>query len=73
MASKLIKVSIDDIEEGCNGVCLACGEIQYGGCEPDAHEYVCASCDTPKVYGLEEALFMGAITLADKTEEGDTQ
>lgn len=69
MATKSIKVSIDTIEEGLNGVCLACGEIQYGGCEPDAREYVCPSCDAHKVYGLEEALFMGAIELADSSDD----
>ena len=27
-----------------NGICLACGEIQYGGVEPDARAYPCESC-----------------------------
>lgn len=46
-----------------NGICLACGEIQYGGVEPDARRYTCESCGEDEVYGLEEALVMGRITL----------
>ena len=44
-------------EDDHAGVCLGCGEIQYG-CEPDARKCTCESCGEPKVYGAEEALIM---------------
>jgi hypothetical protein len=39
------------------GICFACGE-EADGVEPDAREYVCESCEQPRVYGCEEALLM---------------
>jgi hypothetical protein len=54
-----------------NGVCLACGEIQFGGCEPDARNYLCESCGEHKVFGIEEALMMGRITIDEGDEDGD--
>ena len=38
------------------GFCIKCGE-EHGGCEPDAEEYPCDTCDTNTVYGAAE-LFM---------------
>jgi hypothetical protein len=49
-------------DEYC-GLCLACGEIQEGGCEPDARGYECESCGENRVYGIEESLMMGRITI----------
>lgn len=37
------------------GFCIACGHEQ-DGCEPDAREYTCESCDEPKVYGAQELM-----------------
>ena len=34
------------------GICVACGEDQYG-VEPDAEKYLCESCGTYAVYGVE--------------------
>ena len=55
---------IEDSMFGCSndGICLACGEIQPG-CEPDARGYECEVCGEKKVFGLEEAMMMGAIHL----------
>ena len=39
------------------GFCLSCG-AEADSCEPDAREYVCESCNEPKVYGAEELLMM---------------
>ena len=39
------------------GFCLACGEEQEG-CEPDARNYECDSCEKHQVFGAEEILFM---------------
>ena len=60
----VFKVSDEDLDEAVNGICLSCGEIQYGGVEPDARNYPCEACGEKEVYGLEEALLMGWITLA---------
>jgi hypothetical protein len=71
-----IKMSMEEFQTGneeCNGICLACHEIQYGGCEPDARRYKCESCGARKVYGLEEALLMGRLDIEedDEDERGD--
>jgi hypothetical protein len=58
-----ITCSTDEVQESCNGACLACGEIIYGGVEPDARKYECESCGANEVYGLEELLMMGVIAL----------
>lgn len=44
---------------GNTGFCLECGEEQEG-CEPDARNYRCDSCDARQVFGAEEVLMMGA-------------
>jgi len=46
------------------GICLACGEYR-GGCEPDAENYPCECCGENEVFGLEQALLMGRITLLE--------
>ncbi len=40
------------------GFCLSCGE-QQDGCEPDARNYLCESCEESMVFGAEEILIMG--------------
>jgi len=52
-----------------DGVCLACGEWTFGGCEPDARRYPCESCNRRAVYGAEEALMMGYIEFTEETED----
>jgi len=39
----------------CLGFCTACGNEQ-SGCEPDARNYRCDSCDERAVFGAEELL-----------------
>jgi len=46
-----------------NGFCVKCGEIQEGGCEPDAEEYPCENCEENGVYGIELALAMGLVEI----------
>jgi len=62
---KVYEVSEDEYHEGCNGICLSCGQIQYGGIEPDARGYECDDCGDFHVYGLEEALMMGRVQVGD--------
>ena len=39
------------------GFCTACG-ADADGCEPDAREYICETCEAPAVYGAEELMMM---------------
>jgi len=49
-------------EADMSGFCLACGEAA-DGVEPDARRYPCEACGALKVYGLEELLVMGLLTI----------
>ena len=53
----------DHVSES-DGLCLACGKIQYGGVEPDAIGYDCEACLKNKVVGIEHALVNGDIEIA---------
>ncbi len=46
-----------------DGVCLACGKWQTGGCEPDARNYPCKRCKARQVHGAEQALIMGYLDI----------
>ena len=58
----MFKVSLIDAEEGTMGICLACG-FEQDGCEPDAERYKCEDCGKNKVYGMEQAILLGAVEL----------
>lgn len=60
---KTVTCTESDIADGLNGGCTACGELQYGGVEPDARNYECEGCGEKAVFGLEELLVMGMIDL----------
>ncbi len=62
---KVYAVSAEDLHEAVNGICLSCGEIQYGGVEPDARKYRCEACGEDQIYGLEEALLMAQVTVVE--------
>lgn len=65
----MIPCSIEEFEEhmdSCDGICLSCKEWTVGGVEPDARGYECILCGRNKVYGAEEALLMGRLSI-----EGD--
>lgn len=49
---------VEDMDANSQGFCTACGEIQ-DGCEPDARNYVCESCNLPEVYGAGELAIEG--------------
>lgn len=61
---------IDGIEN-CLGLCTHCGE-ETDGCEPDACNYECPSCGEKQVFGLEELMVMGMITIYDEDPSYDT-
>ena len=47
------------------GVCLACGNFTDSPVKPDAQHYKCGVCGDLKVFGLEEALLVGALTFRE--------
>lgn len=64
---KTIEMCESEYMDACEeylGRCLACG-AERGCCEPDARQYLCEECDENEVYGIEELLLMGRITIID--------
>ena len=60
-----LEFTIEEIEEMrdlSEGVCISCGEVQ-DSCEPDACGYTCESCGDDTVYGSEELLLQGLVTI----------
>lgn len=55
--------------ESYEGFCIGCREITSSNVEPDARRYACESCGEHAVYGIEEALLMGAIEIAADGKE----
>lgn len=47
---------------GNPGRCVACG-AEADGCEPDARLYKCDDCGERAVFGIEELLILGGITI----------
>jgi hypothetical protein len=47
--------------EEYDGVCTSCGEIMYGGCEPEMENRPCDSCGHMSVLGFEQALLLGHV------------
>jgi len=71
MRNKVITVTEEtfmELGESHGGVCLACDEFAWEGCEPDARYYPCESCGKRRVFGIEEALMMGAIEIGEDDE-----
>jgi hypothetical protein len=64
---------IQAVIEGDNstGFCRACGHSQ-GCCEPDARRYECESCGHKQVYGAEELLMMGLVSISRTTMSTST-
>lgn len=50
-------------DDNYSGICLACGEIKEGDCEPDACNYHCDSCHKNMVFGVSEALVMDRLDI----------
>jgi hypothetical protein len=57
----IVTATQEELEEAINGGCLNCGEIQYGGVEPDAEKYECEACGEHEVYGLEQLCLIGRL------------
>lgn len=54
----------EEISEGNLGACIVCG-AEAEGVEPDARAYKCEECGALAVYGLEELLVMGRVSIAE--------
>jgi hypothetical protein len=54
-----------ELADSNGGLCLACGELAWSDCEPDARNYPCEECDKRRVYGAEEARLMGALAVGE--------
>jgi hypothetical protein len=50
------------------GWCTKCKDFTTGCCEPDAHRYECDECGKNSVYGAEEALLLGLITIENEPD-----
>jgi hypothetical protein len=62
----IVKCSESDLGDGGNGGCTSCGNVQYGGVEPDARKYKCECCGKNTLYGLEELLVAGHLRVEDE-------
>lgn len=69
MVFKMTETEFLDHDTENDGICIACGEIQYGGVEPDATCYVCKTCGMRRVFGMSLALVSGYIDFVEETEE----
>lgn len=66
-----VKATFEQIEDGLNGGCTACGKVIEGGVEPDARNYECEHCGEKKVFGLEELLIDDGIEIVGEDGEED--
>ena len=65
---KMTEEQYEEYRDDSCGICLECGDVTYGGVEPDAECYECEDCGEEKVYGIEEALLMGEIEIVDEQD-----
>jgi len=62
---KMTEDEFNELREGDSGICLNCGEVRYGGTEPDAENYPCEECGKNKVQGVEMAIVCGNIEIVE--------
>lgn len=65
---ELTEAEYIDLDDNNCGFCRNCGAIEEGGCEPDARKYECSSCEAKAVYGIQESLIRGFLTMVDEEE-----
>jgi hypothetical protein len=61
-------ISVDEFQDMCDesqGFCTTCQEFTRDCCEPDAENYDCPECGRLTVYGAEQAMIMGLLTVED--------
>jgi len=59
---KMDTVIFEQYCEDYKGFCIYCGE-EHDCIEPDARKYQCENCGKAGVYGTEELLLMGRLTI----------
>lgn len=52
-----------EMDDNSTGVCLNCGEVEEGRCEPDAMGYECSICGETKLCSPTELALMGRIRI----------
>ena len=60
-------VTFEQYREDYKGFCIYCGS-EHDCIEPDARKYQCENCNKAGVYGTEELLIMGRITIVNEGE-----
>jgi hypothetical protein len=53
------------LDDTLTGVCIKCGDVSEGQCEPDASNYICTECGRSSVYGFSNLVLMGFVTIVD--------
>ena len=64
--------TLDEIQEQSEshgGYCLHCQDWTHDCCEPDARKYTCPECELPQVYGAEELVVMGLVSIEDSEDD----
>ena len=52
-----------EMDDNSTGVCLNCGEVEEGRCEPDAVGYECSNCGEMMLCATTELALMGRIRI----------
>lgn len=67
-----MKLSHDELSglmfgsSGNPGYCETCDEVdEHAGCEPDAQNYTCPSCEEQALFGLEFAFMAGMVEVEE--------
>jgi hypothetical protein len=63
---RMSEEEFSNLNDAYSGMCMGCGEEAMGGTEPDARNYKCEGCGAEKVFGAEELLIMGQISLTEE-------
>jgi hypothetical protein len=66
---RITEAEYSELDRDYGGLCLACGELAFGDCEPDMRNAPCEACDVNRLHGAAEARLMGALVVED-SEEG---
>ena len=62
---RLTESEFRSADNDMQGYCTHCQDITGDSCEPDARKYECPVCERRTVYGMQEALLMGFITIGE--------
>lgn len=62
---------IREAQEDHLGWCVKCKDWTHDCAEPDAHKYECPVCECKSVYGAEEAVLLGLITIDEYDDDDD--